>query len=163
MPKKKHAASGPTPESIELGYETRDIAIAPLVWNAAALVILCAAVMVAMLWLLNVMQARKAREDAGLAAAYPLAEGRRLPPEPRLRPSETPDVDAMHAREDAVLNSMAWVNKDMGIARIPIDRAIEIVSQKAANGGPLPYWTPPAPPAGQPNAQTAAPAAPVAP
>ena len=36
----------------------------------------------------------------------------------------------VHAREDHVLNSYAWVDKSQGIVRIPIDQAIDELVKK---------------------------------
>jgi hypothetical protein len=39
-------------------------------------------------------------------------------------------INAQHAREDAQLYSYGWVDKNAGIAHIPIQRAIELTAQK---------------------------------
>jgi hypothetical protein len=36
----------------------------------------------------------------------------------------------MRAAEDAALDSYGWVDKDAGIVRIPVDRAMEILAKK---------------------------------
>jgi hypothetical protein len=36
----------------------------------------------------------------------------------------------MRVREDHVLNSYAWVDKQAGIVRVPIDRAIDMLAAK---------------------------------
>jgi hypothetical protein len=36
----------------------------------------------------------------------------------------------VHAREDHVLKSYAWVDKSQGIVRIPIDQAIDELAKK---------------------------------
>jgi hypothetical protein len=52
----------------------------------------------------------------------------------------------LRAQEDAILTSYAWVDKKAGVARIPIDRAIEIVTERG-----LPP-SKPMPPAAAPQA-----------
>jgi hypothetical protein len=76
--------------------------------------------------------------------APPLAEAREnpLPPEPRLQPSPPKDLQALRQREDAVLSGYAWVDRAKGEAQVPVDRAIEIVSE---SGLPVKYGNP-APP-----------------
>ncbi len=54
--------------------------------------------------------------------------------EPVLQIDPVGDLKAYKAKEEALLNSYGWVDKDAGIARIPIERAIELTAQKG-----LPY------------------------
>ena len=73
----------------------------------------------------------------------------RTPPEPRLEPFPLAPGQRLRAEEDAILTSYAWVDKKAGVARIPIDRAIEIVAERG-----LPPSKPmPLPAAPQPTPQ----------
>ena len=92
---------------------------------------------VAILLLFNFFDSR-ARQQA--AAAYPLAtqQGERLPPEPRLQTEPREDLAALRTREDATLSSYGWVDRNAGVVRIPIDRAMELTLQRglpARQGG----------------------------
>ena len=49
---------------------------------------------------------------------------------PKLVESEPRALAAFRAQEDALLTSYGWVEKDKGIARIPIDEAIRIVAER---------------------------------
>jgi hypothetical protein len=49
---------------------------------------------------------------------------------PKLVESEPRALAAFRAQEDALLTSYGWVEKDKGIARIPIDDAIRIVAER---------------------------------
>jgi hypothetical protein len=62
---------------------------------------------------------------------------------PRLVTSGAP-VPPSRAQEDAFLTSWGWVEKDKGIARIPIDEAMKIVA-----GRGLPTFAAPAPGGGE--------------
>ena len=62
----------------------------------------------------------------------------KLPPEPRLQSTPAKDLAAIRAEEDAVLNGYAWVDKDKGIVRIPVDRAIDILAQRGLPARPSP-------------------------
>ena len=72
------------------------------------------------------------REAQRAVRQYPLAAGRqdRLPPGPRLQTNPREDLRELRAAEDAVLNSYGWLDKDNGIVRIPIDRAMESTVQR---------------------------------
>lgn len=59
------------------------------------------------------------------------------PPSPWLQASPRDTLVMVRRAEDSVLTSYGWVNKERGIARVPIDRAIEIVAAKG-----LPYRKP---------------------
>jgi len=65
----------------------------------------------------------------------PLAVGRRLPPEPRLQISETEDIGKVVADENKQLGSYGWVDKDGGIAHIPIQRAMDLILERGIPGG----------------------------
>ena len=41
-----------------------------------------------------------------------------------------PDLAAFRAKEDAKLHGYAWVDKDAGVVRIPIERAMEMIAER---------------------------------
>ncbi len=49
---------------------------------------------------------------------------------PRLVESEPQVLREFRAQEDALLTSYGWVEKDKGLARIPIDEAMRIVAER---------------------------------
>jgi hypothetical protein len=53
-----------------------------------------------------------------------------IPPEPRIEVEPWQQLLDVHAREDHVLNSYAWVNKGSGVVRIPIHQAIDELAKK---------------------------------
>jgi hypothetical protein len=85
------------------------------------------------------------REDPAPPA---LAEAReaRVPPGPNLQPNPSADLAAFRAAEEAELATWAWVDKEKGVARVPVERALEIV---ASRGLPAPPPMPPPAPAGE--------------
>jgi hypothetical protein len=76
-------------------------------------------------------------------ALSPLSFTREPTPEPHLLVRPGNDLKTMRADEDLILNSYGWVDKEKGVVRIPIDRAIEIIAQRGL-------------PAGSPNSEAAA-------
>jgi hypothetical protein len=52
-----------------------------------------------------------------------------------LQVSPRQDLEQMRRREDATLNTPSWVDKERGVARIPIDRAMMITAERG-----LPEW-----------------------
>ena len=68
----------------------------------------------------------------------------RVPPGPNLQPNPTAELAAFRAAEDLELAKWAWVDKEKGVARVPVARAMEIVLE---HGLPAPPpMPPPAPP-----------------
>jgi hypothetical protein len=112
-------------------HEERDVRIGAIVRAAVSLAAVSALTFVAMAALMGHLARREARLGPAanpLAATYAL----KTPPEPRLQPAPIRDLEALRAREDALLGSYAWIDRDAGIVRIPIERAMEILSARAA-------------------------------
>lgn len=61
--------------------------------------------------------------------ASPLAT-RTLPPEPRLQVEAPRELKNLRGAEQEVLTTYAWVSKEAGIARIPIERAMQLVLER---------------------------------
>src|SRR5947209_1640617 len=51
---------------------------------------------------------------------------RARPPVLEVHPRAT--LDGLHAREDALLGGYGWADQEHGVARIPIERAMELVA-----------------------------------
>ncbi len=76
-------------------------------------------VVLLLMWLMfNAFATREAQLDR---PPSPLADTRRLTPEPRLQVNPIQDLKELRAREGVLLNSYGWVNKDAGVVRIPIE------------------------------------------
>jgi hypothetical protein len=55
-------------------------------------------------------------------------DARHLPPSPQLEVTETADLAAQRAAEQGILSTYGWVDREHGIVRIPIERAIELLA-----------------------------------
>ncbi|HUI25414.1 MAG TPA: hypothetical protein VL403_04960 [Candidatus Kryptonia bacterium] len=111
------------------GHERRDVTFRPIVLSAIGLVALFVLVFVGMRLLFSFYAAREAAmspQRNPLAATY----GRELPPEPRLQTAPIQDLRALHAAEDATLNSYGWVDDQHTAVRIPIARAMELLAHR---------------------------------
>jgi hypothetical protein len=53
-----------------------------------------------------------------------------MPPKPRLQSDPHATLVVLRAAEDSALSSYGWVNRESGVARIPIGRAMEIIMKK---------------------------------
>lgn len=62
--------------------------------------------------------------------ALPQARQPYLPPAPNLQTNFDTDIQALHAKEDVLLEHYAWVDRSTGAIRIPIHRAMEILTER---------------------------------
>ena len=74
------------------------------------------------------------------AQKYPLAVGQaKTPPLPNLQTQPFKDVYLLRKHEAEKLESYGWVDKEGGVTRLPIDRAMEVLLQRGlparADGG----------------------------
>ena len=108
------------------GHETSDVNIRKILAVGSGLLLLTFLSMLAMVWVFDYMEQRQAGQDTPVPD---FAVNRPLPPEPRLQVTPSQDLQAIRSAEDAELNSYGWVDKDQGVVRIPIDRAMELLLQ----------------------------------
>ena len=59
----------------------------------------------------------------------PLA-GNQTPPEPRLQTRPNVDLAELRHAENETLGSYKWIDQQQGIVQIPIDRAIDLLSER---------------------------------
>ena len=83
---------------------------------------------------------REAKSADALAQKYPLAIDRvKEAPLPNLQKQPFKDLYELRQGENEKLTSYGWVDKEGGVTRIPIDRAMEVMLQKGfparADGG----------------------------
>lgn len=125
----------PDPEAV--GHETTDAELAPVIKFGVFLTIVCLIVAALMAGLHQFLDRREA---AVKAPRYPLAVGRErpLPPPPRLQPYPFTDIKALRAEEDGILHRYAWVDRNAGLVRIPVDRAIELLAERGLPQAPAP-------------------------
>jgi hypothetical protein len=109
------------------GHERRDVAIRPVVASVAALGAVILVTVFSMRALLTSYDARPGAEAPQLAAEYRRTE----PPAPRLQARPVVDLQALHQAEDQLLHGYAWVDRQAGTVRIPIERAMQLLAERA--------------------------------
>ena len=112
-------------EAKRQGYEPSDISVRGLL-AVVGISVAAVVVIVAALWAL--MALFEYLRTPGPVS--PLARFEVVPPEPRLdaRPAQT--LVELRRREDGMLTTYGWVDRDAGIARIPIEQAMEILAEQ---------------------------------
>lgn len=117
----------PQPSQSHPGHETRDVkprTILALVIGLAALTLVAVVAIGGVFKYLNARQAQSAQP------VPPLVQERRLPPQPRLQVEPGIDLERLRTAEDERLNSYGWVNRQAGVVRIPIERAMALIAER---------------------------------
>jgi hypothetical protein len=111
------------------GHEERDVTFRPIVWGGAGMLIAVVLIFVLVRWTFVSYLAHDAEQSP---PANPLAGsyGRQLPPEPRLQTHPIRDLRDLRAAEDATLTSYGWIDRQAGVVRIPIARAMELLVKR---------------------------------
>ncbi|MCH8275306.1 MAG: hypothetical protein IH851_11005 [Armatimonadetes bacterium] len=109
----------------ERGYETQEV-LRPRV-AIGFTVVLGACVLVTlllMLWLHNVL-VEEVRPDKRVEVRAEAPA-----PKPSLQAEPEIDIRQLRGREDTLLSSYGWVDRDAGIVHLPIQRAIELTAER---------------------------------
>ena len=115
--------------SVEPGHETSDVSIGAIVKFGIGLAVAALLIHVVMWGLFRVMDAREGKRDRPIPPLVAAAL-RRTPPEPRLERDALSPRRRMQVEEDTALTTYGWVDRDAGIVRIPIERAMEILVER---------------------------------
>ncbi len=83
----------------------------------------------AMFVLFRVLEKRERAMDRKLSPMI-AASLARTPPEPRLEPYPLAPRAKLRAEEEQILTTYAWVDKNRGLVRLPIDRAMELLVRR---------------------------------
>lgn len=120
--------SGPDPRSEHAGYEISDARVGPLVrWG----VILAAVTGFSFLTVTLVTWGFTRLADRFERPPPPMmAKKAELPPEPRLQVRPGSDYERFREREEAALHGYGWVDRERGVVKIPIERAIEVLAER---------------------------------
>lgn len=124
-----HASGrGPAGDS-GAGHETRDVDVRRVSILTGVLVLVIAAAMGVTALMFDRLAAREAGRQAPPSTLVE-PPALRLPPEPRLQEDPVADLARMRAEEQAALDGYGWVDRERGVARIPVRRAMEILVQR---------------------------------
>ena len=109
------------------GYEKSDASPRGLLYFALIMAAILAATSLSLLWLFKYFQ--KA-ENPGSFVPAPFAAERPLPPPPRVQPNPGADLQNYYQSQQNLLNGYGWIDRQNGIVRLPIDRAMELLLQR---------------------------------
>jgi hypothetical protein len=113
--------------AVAAGHETTDVNIRGLLWLAGVTVVGVALVQIGLLVLLSYYRTEAKQADPVLS---PLATERVPPPAPHLQSTPLRDYAEFARAQEEQLHSYGWVDKQQGVARIPVSRAMELILER---------------------------------
>ena len=122
-----------------VGHETSDVNVWAVGKFAIGLVVVCVVSLVLLFALLRFFQSQE--ETAVANTVDPV----KLFPEPQLQKTPIPDLKAIRAEEDKLLNNYAWLDPKKGLVRIPVSQAIEVIAKRGLPSPGAPASTPEVP------------------
>src|SRR6201996_2148286 len=121
METKPPAGQKPVPGTAS-AFEHEDASPSGIVISGIFLAIVLIVVFFAMGWSYSIFMKMSPQG----ANASPMTDAREMPPRPRLQTDPQQEIHEYCAQQAGVLNNYGWVDQGAGIARIPIDRAMEL-------------------------------------
>jgi hypothetical protein len=113
----------------EQGYEPSDVAVRGVLWVGVTFVVTVSLSAALIGGLLGLFAAGRAP-----AIVSPLERVELVPPAPRLETRPLEALEQVRHRESELLHGYGWVDREAGIARIPIDRAMAILAERGWPG-----------------------------
>lgn len=128
------SSNAPSPPERQVGHEITDASagFSALAGLGLLLVMFAAIGIGAVLYV---------HDEQATAASDPLRNpqtGSQVPPEPRLQAQPRVALETLRRADDERLNHYRWLDRDAGRLQIPIDRAIDLLSER---GFPMPRPT----------------------
>jgi hypothetical protein len=107
-------------------HESSDMDPKYVLYFAVALVIFAAAVYGGLWWMFHRFEAEQAQREG----PPPLVDVPEARPQPHLQISPQGDLEELHRQENEILTSYGWIDREKAIARIPIDRAMQVFLER---------------------------------
>ncbi len=108
-------------------YESSEVRIRPLI---AAGILLAVIVTISTLLMSGMFNFFASRNAAQHPAASPMADSRKPPSGPLLQPDPSKELADARAHEEALIGRYTWVERDSGIVRIPVEKAMELLAKR---------------------------------
>ena len=115
-------------ENSDVSYEKKDVNPRAILYIGISIIISAVIIHFAVWRLFDLFNAREAHQ--GKPPATLVNTKRQPPPAPRLQTDAPDDLQEMRLREKALLESYGWVDRQNGIAHIPIERAIALLIER---------------------------------
>ena len=107
-------------------HEQTDMDPKYVVYFAVGLIVAGLLINVGLWWMLRQLEREQERREAPPT----MIQVPKQPPEPRLQISPQGDLEELRRQEDEILSTYQWIDRDKGIVRIPISRAMELFVER---------------------------------
>lgn len=131
------------PRHSEVSFEERDIKVGTIYWYLIALGLATVAALIISIFVYRFTSHLAASSDV-LPPPSRAALGKDFPPEPRLQGMPGHEFDAQKdlrfkLKADVDANEkLAWIDKNAGIAQIPVEDAMKMIAEKGLPGTATP-------------------------
>ncbi len=121
------------------GHERNDVSTRGVVRFLVALAVSAVVIQLGIWGMFRILARQSRSQDRPLTSSVARAM-KRLPPAPRLEDRPLAPRTKLNAQENARLTTYGWVDKNAGTVHIPIDRAMDLLSQRGLSerAGPPP-------------------------
>ncbi|HTB17567.1 MAG TPA: hypothetical protein VK708_05595 [Bryobacteraceae bacterium] len=106
------------------GHEQSEVSVRLIVVSLAFLAVATAIVFVLVIGIFRYFYASYSTAES-IKLSQPV-----IPPEPRIEVAPYEQLQQLRVQEDHILSTYAWVDKQNGVVRVPIDRAIDMLAAK---------------------------------
>jgi hypothetical protein len=120
------------PRHTDISYENTDVNVTPVVMASLFILFLTIVVMVLLSSLVNFVDTQAATpiEEPSIILIRPTVPAPRLQPNPIDNRTPLEDMELLLQTEAEILNSTEIIDQENGVVRIPIDMAIEVLSER---------------------------------
>jgi hypothetical protein len=108
-------------------YETADVRPRTLIWSVVIFGVVLFALALASAMMLRLWSTPHTTASGAFSARL---EPTQEAPEPRLQVAPAADLQKLRGVEEARLRQYEWIDRQAGIAAIPIDRAMELLAER---------------------------------
>ena len=106
-------------------HETTDMDPKYILYFAIVLTVVGVLIQIGVWWMFRQFN----REQARLENQLPIVTTK-PPPQPRLQIDPQGDLEELRRQENEILTTYRWVDRQKGIARIPVDRAMQVFLER---------------------------------
>lgn len=114
-------------EAVRLGHEPLTVSVKGLFIGTAGIVLLIVVSLALMYWLAIGLETREQVAERTVPLEWTQED---LPPAPHVQPNQNFELQQFTEANQKLLNSYGWIDQRQGIARIPVNRAIELLAER---------------------------------
>lgn len=131
----------------DVEHERRDVPVRAIVQFLLGLSIAMVVICLAMWGLFRFFEAGLKKDDPTISPLVATSL-KRTPPGPRLETDSLALKARLRAKENERLGGYSWADQPAGVARIPIERAMDLIAERGVPGGNAVGFATPTPGAG---------------